>query len=63
VKIIAHPTLQPTPRREWDWCAYIDGHEESGPVGYGKTEQEAVEDLQAWLEPAQFSPNDQESPF
>jgi hypothetical protein len=27
-----------------DWCAYEDGKEE-GPIGWGKTEKEAKEDL------------------
>lgn len=31
----------PIPTRDFDWCAYIDGDEESGRYGYGKTEAEA----------------------
>lgn len=36
---------KPIPPREFDWCAYYDGDEESGQYGYGRTEQAAVDDL------------------
>lgn len=36
----------PIPIREFDWCASYEGDEEGGPRGWGRTEQEAVEDLQ-----------------
>jgi len=36
---------KPIPIRNRDWIAYRDGNEESGPVGVGATEQEAIEDL------------------
>ena len=32
------------------WCAWLDGDEESGLRGWGKTEAEAVEELEAFLE-------------
>jgi hypothetical protein len=35
----------PIPPRQYDWVAYFDGDEESGPRGYGETEKEAVDDL------------------
>jgi hypothetical protein len=35
----------PIPDRRWDWCAYYDGDEESGNIGYGTTEAEAVADF------------------
>lgn len=37
----------PIPDRSHDWQAWIDGDEESGPYGHGRTEQEAIEDLHA----------------
>lgn len=39
-----HP---PIPDRRWDWCAYRKGEEEAGNYGWGRTAQEAVEDLEA----------------
>lgn len=36
---------KPIPIRSRDWIAYRDGNEESGPVGVGATEQEAIKDL------------------
>lgn len=38
-----HP---PIPSRSYDYCAYFDGEEEGGVVGWGRTMTEAVEDLQ-----------------
>jgi len=35
----------PIPIRQFDWRAYLDGGEESGPYGYGVTEEAAVADL------------------
>lgn len=35
----------PIPVREFDWCAYHDGDEETGRYGWGYTEKEAVADL------------------
>jgi hypothetical protein len=29
----------------FDWCAYRDGTEESGPIGWGAREIEAIADL------------------
>ena len=34
----------------YDWEAYIDGEEESGRVGYGSTEEEAIANLKEQLE-------------
>lgn len=39
-----HP---PIPTRRFDWCAYVEGHEEIGPYGWGKTAGEAKIDLYA----------------
>ena len=38
----------PIPVRNFDWQAYIEDQEEDGPVGYGHTKEEAINDL--WLE-------------
>lgn len=40
----------PIPSRNFDWCAWIDGHEESGQVGYGPTEAAAVMNLKEQLD-------------
>jgi len=37
-----HP---PIPDRSHDWVAYWEDYEEHGPIGYGKTEEEAIQDL------------------
>lgn len=39
----------PIPIRQFDWCAYLDGTEEEGPYGWGKTEAEAILDLEDLL--------------
>lgn len=36
---------KPIPTNKYDWEAWEDGTEETGPVGYGRTEDAAVEDL------------------
>ena len=44
----------PIPLRNFDWCAYDDETyccpECRSPVGYGRTEQEAIDDLLSILE-------------
>lgn len=44
-KIITHFEYPPIPRRDFDWCAYHDGEEETGHYGWGATQAEAIEDL------------------
>lgn len=44
-KIITRNICPPIPMRQFDWCAYFDGDEESGRCGHGHTEVEAVADL------------------
>ena len=42
----------PIPIRQFDWCAYLDCGEydaESGPYGHGRTEAEAIIDLEDLL--------------
>lgn len=38
-----HP---PIPNRNFDWCAYRKGDEESGRYGWGATAQEAINNLE-----------------
>ena len=35
----------PIPNRSWDWCATFKGYEPGEPIGYGPTEQQAIDDL------------------
>lgn len=37
-----HP---PIPLRQFDWSAVRDGWDEDEPIGWGKTEDEAIADL------------------
>ena len=43
-KIITEHKYPPIPDRSFDWMAYREG-EEDAPYGWGKTEQEAINDL------------------
>lgn len=38
-------TYPPIPIRTHDWHAWVDGYEEDGFYGAGRTEREAIEDL------------------
>lgn len=40
---------KPIPSRSHDWEAWDGDNEESSPVGYGASEQEAIDDLQQAL--------------
>jgi hypothetical protein len=44
-KIVTNYWAKPIPDRRFDWIAHIDGDEERGQYGYGRTEQEAIADL------------------
>jgi len=44
-KIVTSFIHPPIPIRTVDWCAWFDGEEEGGVVGYGATEADAIEDL------------------
>jgi hypothetical protein len=35
----------PIPSRQFDWCAIYEGYEPGDPIGWGLTEQEAIDDL------------------
>lgn len=45
VCVVVEFVYPPVPVRSWDWMAYVDGREESGPYGHGATRDEAVEAL------------------
>ena len=50
MKIITKYDPPPIPDRNYDWSACHEGASEDDPVGFGKTEQEAIEDLKIELE-------------
>jgi hypothetical protein len=43
--LVVTPIYPPVPSTRFDWCAYIDGQEESGRYGYGPTREAAVAEL------------------
>lgn len=44
-RIVTTHVHPPIPQRSFDWMAHYEGFEECGDRGYGRTEQEAVDDL------------------
>jgi len=44
-KIRTECIFPPIPIRAFDWCATFDNYEPGCPIGYGRTEQEAITDL------------------
>jgi hypothetical protein len=46
-KIVTCCMYPPIPDRRFDWCAHWDGEEETGDYGWGRTEQEAIDDFLA----------------
>jgi len=42
----------PVPTRAFDWQATDDDYEPGDPIGYGPTEQAAIEDLKQQIEEA-----------
>jgi hypothetical protein len=48
-RIITTYVYPPIPVRTSDWSAHIDGREEDGPYGWGRTRDEAVADLEEQL--------------
>jgi hypothetical protein len=40
----------PIPLRQFDWCATLEDYEGGDPIGYGFTEQQAIDALQECLE-------------
>ena len=44
-KIITSNECPPIPIREYDWSAFRQDWDLYEPIGYGRTEQEAIDDL------------------
>lgn len=44
-KIRTENIFPPIPVRQFDWMATFEDYEPSGPIGYGHTEQRAIDDL------------------
>lgn len=44
-RIVTSNIYPPIPDRRFDWSATFDGYEPGGPIGFGRTEQEAIDDL------------------
>lgn len=44
-KIITSHDYPPIPIRDYDWSAIRENYDEGDLIGYGKTEQEAINDL------------------
>jgi hypothetical protein len=40
----------PIPIRQFDWCATDDNYEPGCPIGFGATEQEAIDNLKREIE-------------
>lgn len=53
MKIVTSYWAKPIPYRHADWSAVTDNYEGGDPIGYGKTEAEAIADLTEQLELAQ----------
>ena len=49
-KIVTSCICPPIPVREFDWCAFYEGDEESGQYGYGATEAEAIQDFKEYVQ-------------
>lgn len=50
-KIKTHFEYPPIPVRDHDWCAVTDNYDgEGSPIGWGRTEEAAIEDLIAEIE-------------
>jgi hypothetical protein len=45
MKIETYQTSNPTPNRNWDWCATFEGYEPDEPIGYGATPELATAEL------------------
>jgi hypothetical protein len=53
MRIVTHYNPPAVPFRDHDWSAYDDatyGGDEGDPLGYGATEQEAIDDLKTQME-------------
>ncbi len=47
-KIITRHEYPPIPWRGFDWVAFREGNEESGPHYWGRTEEEAIAELREY---------------
>lgn len=47
-RILTEAVFPPIPLQHYNWRAWRDGNEESGPFGYGATKQEAIDNLHDW---------------
>ena len=45
MKIITEHHSPPIPIRSYDWRAYFDNYDEGDTIGYGETEDSAIEEL------------------
>lgn len=45
MKIITEHVYPPIPTRNCDWSAVTDNYEPGHPIGWGATEEEAIQDL------------------
>jgi len=45
IKIITRYNPKPIPDRRFDWSAVTDNYDLGSPIGYGRTEAEAIADL------------------
>jgi hypothetical protein len=50
MKIITEHVYPPIPTREFDWSAVSDNYEPGAPIGWGKTEADAIADLRDQME-------------
>ena len=49
-KIVTNYWAKPIPMRQFDWEALEEGWDLGEPMGYGRTEQAAIDDLMEQLE-------------
>jgi hypothetical protein len=52
VKIRTEHIYPPIPIRDFDWSAVTDDYDEGSPIGFGRTEREAITDLMTRIEEA-----------
>lgn len=53
LRIVTDHVYPPIPDRRWDWSAVTDNYEPGEPIGHGRTEQAAIDDLLQQLEDSQ----------
>ena len=45
MKVLTQYNPPPIPTRRFDWVACLDSYDEGDPIGWGRTEDDAIEDL------------------